>query len=158
MAPTRAMGNPVALEASAEDRDNPRVHLHDEQFAVFRIHRELDVASSGFDADLADNGDGGVAHRLILDVAERLGRRHRDRIAGVDAHRVEVLDRADHDHVVGGVAHHLELVLLPPDHAAIDEDLRDGRGVQSPAHQALELLRVVGDAAAGAAESEAGGG
>ena len=31
----------------------------------------------------------------------------------MDAHGVQVLDGADDDHVVGQVAHHLQLVLLP---------------------------------------------
>ena len=71
-----------------------------------------------------------------------------DRVAGVDAHRVEVLDRADDDDVVVAVAHHLQLVLLPPDHALLDEHLGDRAGVEAALDDRLELLDVVGDAPA----------
>ena len=42
----------------------------------------------------------GVAHALVLLVGERHRRRDGDRVAGVHAHRIEVLDRADDDDVV----------------------------------------------------------
>ena len=87
---------------------------------------------------------------------ERLGRGHGDRVAGVDAHRVEVLDRADDDAVVVLVAHHLHLELFPADHRFFQQHLVDGREVQAVLHQLVELLAVVGDARAGAAEGEAG--
>ena len=64
------------------------------------LTRELDVGAAGLDADLADDREGGVAHQLVFLVGQGLGGRHRDRVAGVHAHRVEVLDRADDDHVV----------------------------------------------------------
>jgi hypothetical protein len=70
--------------------------------------------------------DRGVAHHLVLAVGERHRRRHRDRVAGVHAHRIEVLDRADDDDVVGAVAHHLELVLLPAEQRALDQHLVHG--------------------------------
>ena len=54
------------------------------------------------------------------------------------------------------VAHHLELVLLPAEHGLLDQDLVHGREVEPARHDLLELLDVVGDAAAGAAEREGG--
>ena len=47
------------------------------------------------------------------------------RVAGVDAHRVDVLDRADDDDVVVAVAHHLELELAPAEHRLLDQHLVD---------------------------------
>ena len=88
------------------------------------IDGELDVAAAGLDADLADDGDGGVAHPLVFLVGQRLGRGHGDRVAGVDAHRIEVLDGADDDDVVGLVAHHLQLEFLPADDRFLDRALR----------------------------------
>jgi hypothetical protein len=41
---------------------------------------------------------------LVLAVGQGQGRGDGDRVTGVDAHRVEVLDRADDDDVVGGRA------------------------------------------------------
>ena len=43
----------------------------------------------------------------------------------MDAHRVDVLDRADDHDVVVAVAHHLELELAPADHRLLDQDLVD---------------------------------
>ena len=80
--------------------------------------------------------------------------RHRDRVAGVHAHRVEVLDRADDDAVVAAVAHHLHLVFFPADHRFLDQQLVGRRGVQAALADRLEFLAVVGDAAAGAAQRE----
>ena len=94
-----------------------RVHLDDHHAPVLRVDRELHVRAAGVDADLAQHRDRGVAHDLVFLVGERLRRRHRDRVAGVHAHRVEVLDRADDDAVVLAVAHHLHLELFPADAA-----------------------------------------
>src|SRR5262249_11848674 len=116
----------------------------------------LNAAAAGLDADLTDDRQGGVAHPLVLLVRQRLGWGHRDAVAGVHAHRVEVLDRADDDHVVGLVAHHLQLELLPADDRLLDEHLADRAEVQAAGDQFVELLAVVGDAAAGAAQGEAG--
>ena len=64
-----------------------------------------------------------VAHALVLAVGEGLSRRDGDRVAGVHAHRVDVLDRADDHGVVGAVAHDLELELLPAGDRLLDQDL-----------------------------------
>ena len=79
-----------------------RVHLDHHPLAGRRVDRELDVRAAGGDADAADHLEGVVAHRLVLAVGERLLRRDGDRVAGVHAHGVEVLDRADDDGVVRG--------------------------------------------------------
>ncbi len=78
------------------------------------------------------------------------------RIARVDAHRVDVLDGADDDAVVRLVADDLHLVLLPAEHALLDQHLVGGRGVDAALDDVDELLLVVGDAAAGAAHGEGG--
>ena len=83
-------------------------------------------------------------------------RRHRDRIAGVHAHRIDVLDRADDDAVVVLVAHHLHLEFLPAEHRFFDQHFRGRRGVDAALDDVDELGLVVGDAAAGAAERERG--
>src|SRR5205814_105869 len=105
------------------------VHLDDDEPAGTRVHGELDVAAPGVHPDLAQHRDAEVTHPLVLPVGERHRRRHGDGIAGVHAHRVDVLDGADHDHVVPPVAHEFELVLLPAEHALLDEHLvHGGRG------------------------------
>ena len=134
------MGKPVALEASAEERRHARVHLDDHQLVGLGREGELDVGSAGLDPDGPDDGQRGVAEALILDVGEGLLGRHGDGVAGVDAHRVDVLDGADDDDVVLEVAHHLELELLPADDALLEQHLMGGRGVEAGLDDGVELL------------------
>ena len=96
-----------------------------------RVDGELDVAAAGVDADGADDVDADVAQLLVLAVGERQRRRDGDRVAGVHADRVDVLDRADDDRVVGGVAHELELVLLPAEDRLLEQHLGGRRVVQA---------------------------
>jgi hypothetical protein len=133
-----------------------RVHLDHHDAAVLRVDAELHVGAAGVDADLAQHRDRGVAQALVFLVGERLRRRDGDRVAGVHAHRVEVLDRAHDDAVVGGVAHHLHLEFLPAQHRFLDQHLAGGRQLQAAGGDLDQLLAVVGDAAAAAAEGEAG--
>ena len=93
---------------------------------------------------------------LILAVGERLRRRDCDRIAGVHAHGVEILDGADDDDVVGQVAHHLQLEFLPSQHVFFDQDFVDRRERNAALQNVDEVLLMVGDSAAGSAEREAG--
>ena len=132
------------------------VHLDDDHLAGLGMDRELDVGAARLDADLPHDGDGGVAHLLVLDVGEGLGRGDGDRLARVDPHRVDVLDRTDDDDVVGLVAHHLELELLPAEDRLLEHDLVDERGVEAPLGDLGELLAVVGDAAPRAPQGEGG--
>ena len=82
-----------------------RVHLDHADLPRLAVARELDVRAAALDADGADDRDRRVAQLLVGLVGERHLRRDRDRVAGVHAHRVEVLDRADdHDVVERGRA------------------------------------------------------
>ena len=132
-----------------------RVHLDDDHPPVLRVDRELHVRAAGVHANLAQDRDRRIAHQLVFLVGQRLRGRHRDRIAGVDAHRIEVLDRADDDAVVRLVADDFHLEFLPADQALFDEQLVGRREIQAALADLFELFRVVGDAAAGAAEREA---
>jgi hypothetical protein len=140
-----AIGKPVA-----------RIHLDDHQPPICGIDRELHVGAAGLDPDLAQHRNRGVAHDLVFLVGERERGRDRDRVAGVHAHRIEVLDRADDDAVVALVAHHLHLELFPPQHRFLDQHLVGGRGVDATLDDVDEFRLGVGDAAAGAAERERG--
>ena len=132
-----------------------RVHLDDHHAPVKRVDGELHVRATGVHADFAQDGDGGVAQQLVFLVGECLCRRHGDGVAGVDAHRVQVLDGADDDAVVLRVAHDLHLELFPADETFLNQQLLGRRQVQASAADLFHLLRVVGDAATRAAQREA---
>ena len=72
----------------------------------------------------------------------------------MDAHRIEVLDRADDDHVVLAVAHDLELELVPAEKGFLDQHLSDGALAQRPVQHGTQLGLGVRGAAAVAAERE----
>ena len=131
-----------------------RVHLDDHEAAVGGVDGELHVGAAGLHADLAQHRDRGVAHQLVFLVGQGQRRRHGDGIAGVHAHRVDVLDRADDDAVVRPVADHLHLIFLPAEHALLDQHFGGRRGVEAGLHDLVELRAVEGDAATGAAERE----
>ena len=97
-----------------------------------RRQPELDVAAA-FDAQRADDLQRRRAQHLVLLVGQRLARRDDDAVAGVHAHRVEVLHVADRDAVVGAVAHHLVLDLFPAEQAALDQHLVIGLAARPPA-------------------------
>ena len=131
-----------------------RVHLDHHHPPGLGIHAELNVRSARIHANFADHGDRGVAHRLVLAVGERLRRRYRDRIAGVHAHGIEVLNRADDDDVVFGVAHHLEFEFLPAQHRLFNQRFVHGREIEAAAQHFQHFFAVVGDAAARTAQRE----
>ena len=55
-----------------------RIHLDDDHAARVGMHGELDVRSTRLHADLADAGEGEVAHDLVFAIGERLDRRDGD--------------------------------------------------------------------------------
>ena len=154
----RDLGNGEAggLRGQRRGPRDARVHLDHDHAAVFRVHRPLHVRAAGFDADLAQDGNRAVPHALIFAVGQGQRRGDGDRIAGMHAHRIDVLDGADDDRVVGAVAHHLEFIFLPAQQRFIDQHLRHRRGLQPRAHDAFVIVAVIGHAAAGAAQGEGG--
>ena len=120
-----------------------------------RVDRELDVAAAGVDADLAQDVDAEGAHRLVFAVGQRHRRGDGHRVAGVHAHRVDVLDRAHHHDVVAAVAHQLELEFLPSVDGFLDQDVRRRRGGQAVAGHPIDVLGRVGHAGSEAAHREA---
>ena len=131
-----------------------RVHLDHAELAASPLARELDVRAAAVDPDGADDGDRRVAELLVGLVREGHLRRHGHRVARVDPHRIEVLDRADHDRVVMAVAHQLELELVPAEERLLDEHLADRALGQRTLEHVLELLGRPGGPAAVAAERE----
>src|SRR6185503_10421249 len=126
----------------------------DHHAPIAGVYSELHVGTAGIDADLAQARNRGVAHDLIFLVGERLRGRHRDRVPGVHAHRIEILDRAHDDAVVLAVAHHLHLELFPADHRLLDEDFAGRTRVEPALDDRDEFFAVIRDAAAGAPQRE----
>ena len=133
-----------------------RVHLDDHHAPVGRVDGELHVRAAGIDADFAQAAQRAVAHHLVFAVGERLRRRDGDGIAGVHAHRVEIFDGADDDAVVGEVAHHLQLEFFPAERALFHQHFVNRRKREAALQDLFQILLVVGDAAAGSAQGEAG--
>ena len=133
-----------------------RVHLDHTELTGLAASRELDVRAARLDTDGADDRRRRIAELLVRLVRQRHLRRHRDRVARVHAHRIEVLDRA-HDHdVVRAIAHDLELELVPAADGILDEHLTDRRLPQPALDVVLEHRAVVGESAAVPAERERG--
>ena len=135
---------------------NAGIHFDDGHAAVFGIDGELHVGAAGFHADFADDGRGGIAHALVFLVGERLRGSDGDGIAGVNAHGIEIFDGADDDEVVAVIAHDFEFVFFPAEDGFFDERFMDRAHVQGVGDGFLKFFLVVGDGAAGAAESEGG--
>ena len=74
----------------------------------------------------------------------------------MDAHRVDVLDRADDDGVVRVVAHQLELELVPAEERLLDEHLADRALGERALEQPIELLGSARGAASVTAQRERG--
>ena len=147
-------GEPGGLRGECRRTAHARVHLDQHPAPGDGIHRELHVGSAGLDADRSQAREGVVSHRLILAVREGLLRRSGDGVPGVDAHGIDVLDRADDDSVVGVVAHHLELELLPASDRLLDKDLGDGARDERAPRQRRELLTRRREPAPSPAERE----
>ena len=74
-----------------------------------------------------------------------------ERVAGMHAHRVDVFDGADGDHLAGGVTHDLKLELFPAEHRLLHQHLVHGTRRQATRHDGTQLVHVVHQAAAGTA-------
>src|SRR5579862_7555454 len=148
-----AIGNPVALLASAELRET-RGFISITVMTSFGLDGELNIRTASFDTHFANDRGRCVAHALIFLVGKRLCRCYRNRIARMNAHRIEIFDRADHDEVVANVAHYFEFVFLPAENGFFDERLMNGACIESACNQVPKFLAIVGNRAAGAAERE----
>ena len=133
-----------------------RIHLDDDHAAGLGMNGELDVGAAGIDADFAQAADGTVAHHLVFLIGQGLRRSDGDGVAGVHTHGIEVLDGTDDDNVVGKVAHHLQLEFLPAERAFFGEHFVDRREIEAAFQDGDQVFAIVGDAAAGAAQSKAG--
>ena len=80
---------------SAEERETRGFISMTTMRPLCGIDGELDVGAAGLDANLADHGDGGIAHGLVFAIGECLRGGDGDGVARMHAHGIEVLDGAD---------------------------------------------------------------
>ncbi len=147
---------PGGLRGQRRGARDAGVHLDHHHLAGARFDRELDVRAAGLDPDGPDHTQGLVAQLLEEAIGERLGGSHRDAVPGVDAHRVDVLDRADDDHVVVAIAHHLELELAPAEHRLFQQHLIDRAGREALRDDLVQLGGGPSDASPMAAQGVRG--
>ena len=149
-------GETGGLGGERRTAGDPRVHLDDHHAPVLRVGGELNVAASGLHADLADAGEGGVPHQLVLLVGQGHRGSDGDGVAGVHSHGIKILDRTNDHALVLVVTHHFHLVFLPTEQALFHEHLIDRRGIQTKVHHFIEFLPVVGNASSGSAQGVGG--
>ena len=69
-----------------------RIHLDHHHAAIDRVDGKLHVGTTGVHTDFTQHRQRRVAQDLVFLVAQRLRRRHRDRIARVDTHGVQIFN------------------------------------------------------------------
>ena len=131
-------GEPRRFRGKCRRPADPGVHLDDQTTPRDGVDGELHVRTTRLDAYGFENGDRLVSHLLVFPVTQGLNRCDRYRVTGVDAHRVQVLDRA-HDHgVAGTIAHHLQLEFLPTEDRLLNQESHrqvKPRGHDGPSRQ-----------------------
>ena len=124
-----AIGKPVALEANADERDT-----------LGFISTTTSEPSSGSTANwMLEPPVSTPISRMMAIAASRISWYSLSVNVCAGATGVEVLDRTDDHDVVGRIAHYLELVLLPPENALLDQALVTRRLLQSPFHHPAKL-------------------
>ncbi len=124
---------------------HPGVHLDNQHAAGLGADRELHVGTTSVDADLSQHVDGCIAQPLVLLIRQRLRWRHRDRVARVDTHRIDVLDRANDDAVVVPITNDFHLEFLPANYRFFQQNLGRRRHLEAVSDYALELFTVIGN-------------
>ena len=145
-------GNREARSLRSQSRGTgcSRVDLDYDDTIALRVMGELYVGS-------ADNLHAvyNLVSLLLQTLLNFLGnRKHRCRaegVAGVNTHRVDVLDEANRDHVAFAVADNLKLQLLPAEDGLLNQHLAYEAGLKTSRANGAELFLVVHKTAAGAA-------
>ena len=148
-------GDRVAARFGSQRRraGNAGVDLDEVILERMRVERKLDVAAA-LDFQRADDFQCAVAQHMVFAVGQSLRGADNDRVAGVNADRVEIFHIADGDGGVVGVAHHLVFDFLIPLDALFNEDLMHRRQLERVFQHRAAGRFVLGKAAAGAAQRE----
>ena len=117
------------LRCQGRGTRDTRVHLDHDEAPIVRIDRKLYVGTTGLDTDFPQTCDRGIPHDLIFFVSQRQRRRHGYRVAGVNAHRIDIFDRADNDAVIRFVADDLHFEFFPAEYRFLDQHFGGRRGM-----------------------------
>ena len=112
--------------------------------------RELHVGAAD-DLNSFDNVVGIFLQALLQLFGNGQHRRGAVRVAGMDAHCINIFNKTDGDHVVFGVTDNFQLQLFPADHGFFNQDLADETCRNAPAGDNAQLFQIINDAAASAA-------
>ena len=115
-----------------------------------RIVRELNVRAAD-DADLFDDAVRVTFEAFLQLLANRQHRRGAEGVAGVNAHRVDVFDKADGNQFIVRVADDFDFQFFPTGDRFFDQNFRNHRSGQTASDDGAEFFRIVRDPAAGAA-------
>ena len=153
----RALGDGIArgLGGQGGGATHAGIDLDDRILEGVGVQGELAVAAA-FHLQGGDDVQGGPAEHLILLVGQGQRRSHHDGVAGMHAYGVNVLHGADGNHVALAVPHDLELDFLPAGDALFHQNLGDGAQAQAVLGNLPQLLLILADAAAGAAQGVGG--
>ncbi len=127
------------------------VHFDDDVFLAVRVQGILHVAGP-FHAQFPHDVDGSGTQHLHFPVGQGLAGCHYDGVAGVYAHRVDIFHVADGDAVIRMIPHHFVFDFLPAGHGPFNQGLADQGVHQTLGGDVIQLIHVVSDTAAGAAQ------
>ena len=151
--PGADLGDGVARGFGSQGRGpgHPGVDLNHGIFKAVRIQCELAVAAA-HNADFRDDVQGRAAKHLIFLVRQGQGWGHHNGVAGVNAHRVEILHGAHGNHVSRSVPDGFKLNFLPAGDAPLHQNLVNGGQGQTVVGDDGQFLRSGSNAAAAAAQ------
>src|SRR3546814_16602999 len=81
-----------------------------------------------------------------------LRRRNGNAVAGMDAHWIDILDRADDDGVIGPVTHAFHLIFFPAEQRFLDQHLGRGRCLKAASDDLDKPIPILGNAATAPAQ------
>ncbi len=139
-----------SLRSECRGTRGSRVDLDDDDTVGNRIVRELNVRTAD-DLHTVNDLVCLLLQTLLYLRGDRQHRSRAERVTGVYAHRVDVLDEAHGDHIALAVADNLELQLLPTENGLLDENLAYETCLKASRADRAELFLVIYQAAAGAA-------
>ena len=132
-----------------------RIDFNQIVLEALRVQRKLYVTAA-LDLQCPNDLQGAVPEHMIFFVGQRLRGTYHDRVAGVDAHRIQIFHVADGDGGVIDIPHHLVFDFLKALDGFLHQHLMHRRKCKGIFHDFTEFRFVIGKTAAGAAQCKGG--